>query len=51
MHAARVAEMNLPYTPSDDLLKRVRAALLLRDETLSSWARANGCKRQNLTKA
>lgn len=43
--------MTLPYTPSDGLLKRVRAALLLHDETLSSWARANGCKRQNLPKA
>lgn len=39
------------HTPSDTLLKRVRVALLLRDDTLTGWANANGCKRQNLTKA
>ena len=39
------------YTPSRDLLKAVRAALLLRDHSLTSWAAQAGVKRQNLTAA
>jgi len=38
-------------THKTDTAKSVRAALLLRDESLSSWSAKNGCKRQNLTKA
>lgn len=38
-------------TPSERLLKEVRAELVLRDSSLSQLALAVGVKRQNLTKA
>ena len=38
-------------TPSKELLKVVRAALILRGLSLSKWAELKGVKRQNLTKA
>ena len=43
--------IDLSHTPSPELLKAVRAALLLRGQSLTGWARANGVKRQNLCKA
>lgn len=38
-------------TPSPELLKAVRAALVLRGTSLNRWATENSVKRQNLTKA
>lgn len=38
-------------SPSPELLKAVRAGLVLQGSSLSQWARENGVKRQNLTKA
>lgn len=43
--------MRTNLTPSTDLLKAVRAQLILRDSSLSAWAEQNGVKRQNLRKA
>ena len=43
--------LDLNATPSQDLLKAVRAALVLRGSSLSKWSEQNGVKRQNLTKA
>ncbi|TYB81473.1 hypothetical protein [Maritimibacter fusiformis] len=37
--------------PSPELLKAVRAGLVLQGTSLSRWAEAHGVKRQNLTKA
>ena len=39
------------YTPSRELLKAAKAALLLRDSSLSEFARSQGVARQNLCKA
>jgi len=38
-------------TPGPAFLKAVWASLVLRGSSLSEWARENGVKRQNLTKA
>lgn len=37
--------------PSPELLKAVRAGLIIKGSSLSAWAMKNGVKRQNLTKA
>lgn len=42
---------HLNTTPSRQLLKEVRAALIMRESSLSEFARELGIKRQNLTKA
>ena len=42
---------NANHTPSTGLLKEVRAALVLRDSSLSAISAEFGVKRQNLTKA
>lgn len=39
------------HIPSDDLLKTVGVALILRGSSLSAWAKETGVRRQNLTKA
>ena len=38
-------------TPGRELLKAVRASLVLKDQSISSWAKKNNVARQNLTKA
>ena len=38
-------------TPSPELLKEVMGLLVMRGETLSSWARMNGIAKQNARKA
>lgn len=39
------------HKPSPELLKAVRAGLILKDSSLSKWSQENGHKRQNVTKA
>jgi len=43
--------VDLSHDPSPELMRAVRAVLVLRGQSLGSWARANGVQRQNLCKA
>lgn len=44
-------QTQVDHTVGPGTLKAVRASLVLRGSSLSQWARKNGVKRQNVTKA
>ena len=42
--------VHMNNAPNKELVKEIRAALLLRDSSLTVWAEQHGIKCQNLTK-